>query len=162
MWEKNLPNDPGKKTKNDRVFKSFVESPSRGENYTSQEVYVGNSYDNPVPVDAISRGESKAIYNEVNSTGLQTLEIINLTVSASKGIDLKSVEFSGENRAVYTVTRNGSSLLKARTYLTWFDGSLGLNEIELSEGDNLKIIVENKTNEPAQFNATLFYSEYNI
>lgn len=146
----------------DREYKSFVESPSRGSNFTAQETYVGNGYDSPVPVDLTDRGETKLQYNEVNSTGIETIEIINLTVPIGKGWDLQDASVSGDNRSVFTIEVNSSVVDKKRIYYTKFNTEFNFKNYGITEGDNLKIIVENKTNSAATFNANIKYSEYDL
>ena len=47
---------PASGTERDRSFKSFVESPTRGEQGTAQEVFIGNSDGIPVNVTSPSSG----------------------------------------------------------------------------------------------------------
>lgn len=143
----------------DREYDKFIQSPTR-DNKTSVEVFVGNKA--PIPVEEAIRGASKIDFNEINSTGTETLTIINKTISAGLGVKIKTIDFSGENRAVYSFEVNGIIVGRKRTYLTWFDGKFEFKDMLLSEGDNIKVIVENKTNEPASFNASLMYNEYSL
>jgi hypothetical protein len=63
-------------------YQKTIENTSRGD---ASRVFVANEYSNPVPVDVTDRGETKLEFNEVNSIGLGTIEILNLTVPIGKG-----------------------------------------------------------------------------
>jgi len=73
----------------DKQKKSYVKSPTRGDKETAQEVIVGNTSNNPIPVSFGSRGTAKADFNEVSSVGIESIEIINKTVAANVGIEIK-------------------------------------------------------------------------
>lgn len=146
----------------DREYSKFVTSPSRGESNTAIEVFVGNTHAQPVPVDPTTRGTPKVIYNEVNSTGLQTITVIDFTIGLSLGVDLTKIECSGDNKAIFLIEVNSSVIKKKRTYYTKFNVDFELKEFPMVAGDNIKVLVENKTNLPASFNATLNYNEYDV
>lgn len=124
----------------------------------AQRVLIGAQ--DPIPVDPTTRGEAKSIYNEVTVPGLATVEIINKTIGAGLGADLVIANCSGENVADFTVQVNGSDAFKKRTYYTYFNVDFKMEELPLQDGDNIKIIVENRTNSTAVFNATLIYNEF--
>lgn len=145
-------------TLRDNQSKSYVESPARGADYSAQEVIVGNTDDNTIPVR--SRGTAKVDFNEVSSTGIESIEIINKTVAANVGIEIKQALCSGDNIAFFLVEINGEVKFKKRSYYTDFNADIDTGSIVLSEGDNIKIIVENKTNTSASFNATLIFNEF--
>lgn len=149
-------------TTRDRQHKSFVESPSRGEKLTAQEVYVGNSHSDPIPVDPTTRGEPDCVFNEVNILTDTTQTIINKTILAGTIIDLTGVHASGDNIAFYTVLINNVIKYKARSWWSDFNIKIDMNKESLVEGDNIKIIVENRTNRPASFNATLKFNEITL
>lgn len=144
-------------TSRDKANKSYVDSPNR-ENFTAQEVIVGNTDDNTIPVR--SRGTAKVDFNEVSSAGIESIEIINKTVAANVGIEIKQALCSGDNIAFFLVEINGEVKFKKRSYYTDFNADIDTGSIVLSEGDNIKIIVENKTNTSASFNATLIFNEF--
>jgi hypothetical protein len=146
-------------TSRDKANKSYVDSPNR-ENFTAQEVIVGNTSDNPIPVSFSSRGTAKVDFNEVSSAGIESIEIINKTVAANVGIEIKQALCSGDNIAFFLVEINGEVKFKKRSYYTDFNADIDTGSIVLSEGDNIKIIVENKTNTSASFNATLIFNEF--
>lgn len=147
-------------TLRDNQSKSYVESPARGADYSAQEVIVGNTSDDPIPVSFGSRGTAKVDFNEVSSTGIESIEIINKTVAANVGIEIKQALCSGDNIAFFLVEINGEVKFKKRSYYTDFNADIDTGSIVLSEGDNIKIIVENKTNTSASFNATLIFNEF--
>jgi hypothetical protein len=149
-------------TTRDKTNKSFVISPSRGEPWSAQEVVVGNSHNDPIPVDPTSRGSSECDYNEVSALGDSTVVIINKTIIAGEGVDLNGVFCSGDNIAHFIVEINGQVKFKGRTYWSSFNLSIDLNKENLVEGDNVKIIAENKTNKTSLFNATLKYNRFDL
>ena len=149
------------KTSEGREIKRFVESPTRPDE-TAVEVIVGNESSNPVPVDPTTRGNPDTEYNEVNSTGLETLTIIDKTIAIGNGTDLVCAECSGDNVAIFTVEINNVIKYKKRTYFTEYNTSIPLIEKNLLAGDNIKVKVENKRNKAASFNATLQFNEYTV
>jgi len=149
-------------TTNDMQHKSFVDSPSRGSDYAAREVFVGNTNTDPVPVTFAVKGTIKQEYNEITSSTLVSTTIINKTIGVGLGSDIISIECSGENRAVFSVEINSTIVAKNRIYFTEFNTKFNLSNLSLVAGDNIKIIVENKTVMTATFNATLTYSEYSV
>ena len=149
-----------KGTARDKHDKSFVESPARGENYTAQEVFIGNTQNDPVPVDPTTRGTPKTIYNEIVCLQDASATIINFTVGANVGADLTGVFCSGDNIAYFIVEINGDVKFKARTYWNNWNVAINLNNENLQENDNVKIIVQNNGIGSADFNATLKYGEF--
>lgn len=145
----------------DREFTKFVDSPSRP-NSSSVETIVSNDYGNPLPVDITDRGTTKFVYNEIVLNTASMLDIISLTVAPGKGIDLKNASCSGENRCVFKVEINGQGLDLKRIYYTNYNLDFNFKNLSIAEGDNIKIIVENKTNTPGTFNSNLIYSEYDL
>lgn len=60
MWRKSLIPNPATGTERDRSFKSFVESPTRGESGTAQEVFIGNTQIDVTLVESIAQQILKA------------------------------------------------------------------------------------------------------
>lgn len=129
-------------------------------NRDSIRVLVGN--DSAIPVTLDSTSQVRVDYNEVTGTGLDTLTIIDKTISAGTELTLRHADCSSDNRAIFTVEINTNLKFKKRIYLTNYNLSFELNNIVLSEGDNIKIIVENKTNNSGNYNASLIYNEASI
>lgn len=146
-------------TTNDKQFKSFVESPSRGPNLTAREVFVGNQSGNPV-LTFDSRGATKFAENEVMIAAGATQLIVNLTVLPGKVVELLGASLSGENKGIFKCILNGNRLDTARTYYTHFNEKFELNSTKLKATDVVSIEAENTGNVPAFFNATLYYKEY--
>lgn len=100
-------------TSRDKDNKSFVESPSRGANYTAQEVYVGNQQDNPMPVYDIGT-TPKTIFNESLTDPGQEKEILSYTVAELMLRILRvDVSCSIEGTAYFLV--NGVKVATSRT-----------------------------------------------
>lgn len=146
-------------TARDKQDKSFVKSSTR-ENFTAQEVVVGNSSANSIPVHFDAKGIVKADYSEITAGSLASVTVLNKTIQPLKGADLLGLSFSGDNIAIVTVELNSQVVIKKRLTNTEFNFDLSLSSYQLTSGDNLRIIVENKKGSIANFNTTLFYSEY--
>lgn len=149
-------------TTRDKQNKSYVESPSRGSDWTAQEVYVGNGPSNPIPVDPTTRGTNESTYNEISLDALSTGAIIDFTVPVGKGIDMKVAECSGGNRAIFHIEIDSAKKSQKRTYFTEYNVDFFLSELNATAGQNVKIVVENRSNSSAFFNATLHYNEYDL
>ena len=141
------------RTIEDREYRKFVESPTRGDQFTAVEVLIGND---SVPVFFQEAGEGINLYAEANSVaGLSTITVLTYVVPAGKTFRLSMLDFSGENVAEYILDVNSSTQFKYRTYYTQFNGSAEFSALEYVEGDTIKIIVENKGNSVADFNANI-------
>lgn len=148
-------------TTRDKQNKSYVDSPSR-DNFTAQEVYVGNNTSQPIPVDPTTRGNTDYEYNEVQALSGGEITIIDKTIVAGVEIDLESVHCSGDNIAHFIVKINDVIKFKSRSYWSDFNSVINLNYKTLGEGDNIKIIADNKTNKSAFFNASLIFNEVTL
>lgn len=146
-------------TTNDKQSKSFVQSPTRGENYTAREVFVGNDDSSPIHVSD-SRGPGRQCFAEVLVSGLSGQLITSYTVPLMKKSSLLLVSVSGENKAEYTIKINGVTIGVVRTYYTYYNENFACNDLELLQNDTVTVTVENKSNTPAIFNATIFYKEF--
>lgn len=103
------------------------------------------------------------LYNEVNSVGLGDSVILTHTVPLNRWNHLLTITASGDNIGIYRVVVNGSVVWKARSYYTNFNIPItSLEEYPLEQGDVVQVIVENRTNEAAAFNATLVYREHDV
>ena len=105
---------PASGTERDRSFKSFVESPTRGEQGTAQEVFIGNADDISVNLTSLSSGlrvdqtNSTTIYLGEGLFGALTSEakwlIKKIDLSSGVVITAASQEFDKiwDNRASLT------------------------------------------------------------
>lgn len=142
----------------DREFNKFIDSPIRP-NGSAVETIVSNQ--TPIPV-TFNSGTIKIDYNEVNAVGLDTVTVIDKTIGAGLEVMASRVSFSGENRSIATIQINNEAIAKLRIYYANYNSAIDLNSFKLVSGDNIKIIVENKTNSNALFNASFIYSELTI
>jgi len=111
--------------------------------------------DETIKVEFATSGSPLNEYDEANSVaGLATETILDYTVPALKKVTLGTVSASGENRAVYKVEINSTTKAKKRSYFTEYNVEFPEFKTKLVAGDNVKIIVENKTNSIADFNAS--------
>jgi hypothetical protein len=93
-------------------------------------------------------------YAEINSVaGLASVDIIDYTVPVGKELKLKTVEASGENKAVYSVKINDTIKSKKRSYFTEYNVDFDAFNLILNAGDNIKVTVDNTRNSVADFNA---------
>jgi predicted metal-dependent hydrolase len=107
-----------------------------------------------------SRGPGRQCFAEVLVSGLSGQLITSYTVPLMKKSSLLLVSVSGENKAEYTIKINGVTIGVVRTYYTYYNENFACNDLELLQNDTVTVTVENKSNTPAIFNATIFYKEF--
>jgi hypothetical protein len=135
----------------DREYKAFVECNGQPAKRTKICQEAGETI--KVEVEEES-GLYLNTYNEANSVaGLATATVIDYTVPVTKEVKLKTIECSGDNRAIFKVEINTVTQAKKRTYFTEYNCSFESFNLILNAGDNIKVIVENKSNSIADFNA---------
>lgn len=119
----------------------------------SRKVVVSTPYE---PIDVVFGSNNLNLYNEsLSVAGLDTVTILTYTVPTGKKFKLQSIDYSGDNRSVFTVGLNASVISKQRLYYTQYKGTFEFYNLEFVAGDIIKLIVENKTNNPADFNGNL-------
>jgi len=124
--------------------------------YNSNKVRVENTQGNPLYVTYTESGNVLNTYSEANSVaGLASADVVSYTVPVGKILELIRADVSGTNKAEYKLDINASVESKKRTYFTNYNESFETIGIELVAGDIVKIIVENKTNSTADFNANI-------
>jgi len=142
----------------DREHEKFREASG---DLTKVAVSIEQSISEPVPVSFTELGEPLNVYDEAPSVaGLATETIIDYTVPALKGLDVKHIHISGENKSVFTIEINSVIVYKHRIWFTKFSDNIETT-IRLQSGDNLKVIVENKSNSISDFNSTITGNIYN-
>jgi len=110
----------------------------------------------PIHVTTQEVSNSINVYDESSSVaGLSTVTIIEYTVPVAKSLTLQKISFSGGNRAIYSVTINGDTQAKYRTYFTEYNGVLDFKDLKLETGDILRLIVENISTSIADFNGNI-------
>jgi hypothetical protein len=128
-------------------------------NVISRNIFVSNKPDKPLYVDVIDPSATGAVSNNyaeaLSVAGLATVTIISYTVPVNKIFRIKRVDFSGGNRAIYKLDINGSTASTKRLYYTNYNGDFDMENLELSAGDIVRVIVENKTNMIADFNTNI-------
>ena len=118
--------------------------------------YVQNKPDKPLYVTFTTAGTTFNQYGEALSVaGLASAAIISYTVPINKTFAALVAEVSGTNRAEFIVEVNASTEAKRRTYFTEYNARFELSGMKLVAGDIIKIIVDNKTNSTADFNANI-------
>ncbi len=109
-----------------------------------------------VKVEFAQSGISTNIYGETLAlAGLGTSDVINYTVPVGKVFTLKSAEFSGENKGVFSILINSVVEAKKRTWFVSFNGDFYFSDLILSAGDNIKLNVQNESNSIADFNGNI-------
>jgi len=140
------------KTIEDRNYKNYVECDGK----PTRLVKICQSENETVKVEFSQEGESLNSYNEILSlAGMASADVILYTVPVGKKLKLQSIDFSGENRAVYSVKNGVNTIAKKRSWLTIFDGNFLFLDYTLEAGEIIKLEVENKSNSTANFNANL-------
>ena len=147
-------------TREDREHRSYREKPD-GSNEVVQAVEIIQEDGDAVKVDIGSRGISKNIYNQINSTpvNIETL-IASYVVALGKKFDLSSASCSGDNKARFIIKVNGSVIQAKRTWWADFNVNFNMMELILNETDKVEIFVENRGVTTETFEATIIGGEY--
>jgi hypothetical protein len=99
---------PASGTERDRSFKSFVESPTRGEQGTAQEVFIGNADDiNVTFEDTIAQQIIKASDRTKQFTWLDF---------GSRNERVSKIIYTAPSVGVYTLTKTFSYSLSGNAY----------------------------------------------
>lgn len=146
------------KSIDDREFKKFRES-LKIPNFTTVAVDVENTADNAIPVffsPLLGANQTQVTeYQEfLNVAGNSTQTLLNYTAQPDQSVIIQSIMTSGDNVSVYTVELNDNIIVKKRSTLTAYNVEFNLN-IELSEGDNLKVKATNIRATQSNYNATI-------
>lgn len=149
------------KTLRDRDHNSFVESPSRSLPYTAREVFVGNSDQNPIPV-IFTEEDPQFQYNSLVVAAGGFNELLGKIQVAGKESKLTQLFLDGDNIARYEVVLNGDIIVEQKTYYTKFNTTFNLFKLRLNPSDVFKVNVENNSDSPAEFRATLVFSEKDL
>lgn len=102
---------------------------------------------------------NKVIYDEVLSTGIGSIDIVNYNVPLGFINELYEINVSGENVADYDIKINNQIVAKVRSYYTNYNTGLSLGGLKINESDNLKICVNNRVASNSFFNASVTYRE---
>lgn len=129
-----MPKNPPTGTARDRDYKSFVESPSRGENYTAREVCIGNVDELAAAIGGsetvdIADGDIsavKAIYKTIGGVSLaqdnvtySEASVIGISITgALSGNSVKYVEIGKLNDSSFNFPINDQIYLGANGTLT--------------------------------------------
>ena len=125
-------------------------------NTASGKAYRVEVVNESVPVEFAQAGQTINIFNEANSVAeAATANIISYTVPTLKEFRLKRVEFSGANKAIYSIEINSAVQAKRRTYYTKLNTEAIFDDLILAAGDILDIIVQNGSTGAADFNANM-------
>jgi len=143
------------KTIEDREYRNFLEC--NGE--PTKRVHVCQEAGETIKVEVVAGfgdGDSINIYNEVLAlAGFATASILTYTVPVGKKFQLTRFDYSGENRAVYTVELNSDVIAKKRGYLVGYDGEFIFTSLLLAAGDIVTLKVENNSTTTANFNTNI-------
>ena len=147
------PDDLGRKaTRHDREYFSYTECDGK----VARRTKICQDKGESIRVEIEETGLSLNQYSEPNSVaGLSTATVLNYIVPVQKELKLKTIECSGENRALYIVEINNVVQSKKSTYFTKYNTTFEFFDFKLNAGDNLKITVQNKSTTFADFNANI-------
>lgn len=113
-----------------------------------------NETGKPLEVEFSKKGTYQNTYSEANSVASQaSATVINYTVPVGKIFNLESVDYSSDCIGNFTIEVNGNTQSKQYTNYTKYSGRFDFTDFDLSAGDNLKLIIENKSNGTGNFNA---------
>jgi len=128
-------------------------------NVISRNIKVSNSPDKPLYVDVIdpsATGNVLNIYQEsLSIAGSATATILTYTVPVGKYFVIKRIDYSGSSKGTFTIDINSNVESKQRLYCTSFNGSFQMENLKIVAGDTIKLIVENNTNNTANYNGNL-------
>jgi uncharacterized UPF0146 family protein len=125
----------------------------------NSNIQIGNtdvSNSNPVPTKIVQNVSN--IYNEVLnvSNGIPT-EILNTTLTFDKYLKLVSV--SGTNIAMYELLIDNVVIAKSYTYYTNLNHNFLMERMNLSSGQNIKVIVTHARPNNGDFNANILLKD---
>lgn len=111
--------------------------------------------DIPGPGPTVEAGE-KNYFDELPALAAgDTDAIIEYTVPAGFGFRIRELYCYGKNRGRYYVEIGGFKQAEKQTYYTYYDTSFDFENIEVSEGQTIKIYAENLGLNAAYFNANI-------
>lgn len=136
----------------------FIPSPSRvatgNANPTAVEVFVGNSSDNPIPVDII--GCNVNDYGTLTALASSTkTTIVSHTVPSGMTLKIKQVQVSGSNVATYTIEVDSTEEAKKRTYFTEYNAEFDFHGFEIGEGSVVDVKVIHSRPSTGDFEARI-------
>jgi hypothetical protein len=109
----------------------------------------------PGPGPTIEPGEKNFFDENLALASGAVDAIIDYTVPAGFGFRIRNIHCFGTNRGRYYVEINGFKEAEKRTYYTYYDTSFDFENIEVSEGQTIKIYAENVGSNTGCFNANL-------
>ena len=99
---------------------------------------------NTVKVDINESGEFINGYFEVSAVAANAnVNIINYTVPVGKKLELKQIDFGGDNIAIFKAFLDSNTISQKRTWYGNFDGFIGWRDYTINSGVALILTVEN-------------------
>jgi hypothetical protein len=123
----------------------------------------GNIYEQPFAIyvkevivgPVIEPGEKNYFEENLALASGATDAIIDYTVPTGFGFRIREIYCTGTNRGRYYVEIAGSKEAEKRTYYTYYDTSFDFENIEVAEGETIKIYAENLGSNTACYNSNL-------
>jgi hypothetical protein len=141
-----------------REYEKFVECP-QGSDQTAVRAKI--CQEDPIEVSEVEKGEVTFEYQEGPIASKASSNIINFIVPAGKVVELEKIDAGGDGFALYTVSVNGSTTHKKRTYYnSGFDTLFEFKSKKIMASDDIKLNITNRSGESCDFNATLTYRIY--
>lgn len=130
-------------------------------NIISRKVKIFNNADEPIYViDTGERGEPAYLYQGQNLASGNNANFINYIVPNGKIVELETAVCSGDGFALFELKINNNIVAKKRTYYTEYNAEFDLANLKLTETEDIKITVNNRSGEACDFDITLFYRIY--
>lgn len=119
--------------------------------------YTASFDKNTVEVTVVNeKGTPLLTFDEVNSLAEgASATILTYVVPVNTRLEVRRINFSGQNMGTYDVKINGSTVDKFNTYYTDYNGVVEFEDMEYSSGTVITIEVLNRGEGLADFNANL-------
>lgn len=125
-------------TSRDKENKSYVDSPSRGSNFSAQEVYIGNSSSSPFPVFVVI-GDIKTLFSSSVTIPDTDVTVISYTITEPK-LRINKINLSCSIEGKMTFLVNSLPVATSRTAAGKPDAQIEYSPyIELSAGDMIEV-----------------------
>jgi hypothetical protein len=149
-------------TARDKDNKSFVNSPTRGPNYSAQETFVGNQLDSPIPVFQ-TFGTIKKLFNEsITDPDVDVIVLSYVVTEDALRVLTANISCSIEGKMTFVI--NGQKIATARTAPAKPDAQIKYEPfLELVSGDVLEVKFKARPNSKvAEVESFINAYEYNF
>lgn len=142
----------------DKQKKSYVESPARGSTETAQEVFIGNTNDDAIPVIISGSNSGTRLLNYYTVNGLVksvSTSVFTYTVPLNKKFGIESILISSDCISTYYLYVNSIIKGKKRIYYTDYNAEFVFKNVNFLAGDVIELVSVNNSDNLAEINVTL-------